>query len=195
MKTVDWAERLEVLRDREGCASYTELAGVLGVSLDTLSAGRTGKQELSSELKADILVRLDEPIDQKFYESIFPERSRSEVSSFLDKRFQPDDTSELPEDFWVDRLDQLQELVSLEGQSKTDANVAGRLKVSNAEISGIRNGTRAPSIPLKIKILDALTYVATRNVLLELLPRKAAQKFKNWDNLRFQNVEERSRDR
>ena len=92
----------------------------------------------------------------------------------------------MSDDFWVGCLDKLQDMVKVEGQRKTDSKVAGHLGVSNAEISGIRNGTRTPSIPLKIKILDSLSYMSTRNILLELLPRKAAKKFKNWDNLRFQ---------
>ena len=186
MDTIDWADRLEKLKLKEECANYTELAHVLRVSLDSLSAGRTGKQELSSEVKADILVRLDEPIDRTVYESIFPESSRPGVALYLENTYEPEGEEVMSDDFWVGCLDKLQDMVKVEGQRKTDSKVAGHLGVSNAEISGIRNGTRTPSIPLKIKILDSLSYMSTRNILLELLPRKAAKKFKNWDNLRFQ---------
>ena len=184
-----WPELIDKLKVQGEYLNYTDLARDLKVSKFKIYSARNGNGELSSETKAEILLRLDEPLNQSIYESIFPEGSRVAVQKHISNNFHPEDESKLQSKFWVRRLDELKALTKDSDDPKstlrTDSAIASSLGVTNAEISGVRNGTKSPSIPTKLKVLDALGYMATRDVLLELLPRKAAIKLKKWDNLRF----------
>ncbi len=191
-----WPALIDKLKVQGEYLNYTDLACDLNVSKFKIYSARNGNGELSSEIKAEILLRLDEPLNQSIYESIFPEGSRVAVQKHISNNFHPENESKLQSRFWVRRLDELKALTEDPDDPKstlrTDSAIASSLGITNAEISGIRNGTKSPSIPTKLKILDALGYMATRDVLLELLPRKAAMKLKKWDNLRFDRKSSRS---
>lgn len=53
------------------------------------------------------------------------------------------------------------------------------------DISHARQGKGALSPATKIKILDTLGYMASRDLLIDLLPKKTADKIWKYDNLRF----------
>ena len=188
LKDDTWPDLIERLKDTGGYTSYSHLARSLGVSPNQLNLARWGKQSLSSELKAQIIVMLKEPISQSMYESLFPNERQAEVRDYLQKAYQPDKDARAPKDFWISCIDELeQKLSSADPEQKrvTAKAIAAHLKITGRELSEVRNGIRSPTIPTKLKILDKLGYMCTRDRLLELLPEKAGKKLRAFDDLRF----------
>lgn len=177
-----WPEKIEQLRDKLGLSGYAALARELGISAQKLADARKGRQELASEVKAAIVGALEEPVSRQTYAAIFPKQARRENAGAIERVFDPEAGERLSADFWVRRLDELRERLG----DVPDSAIARALKISPNTITAARRGAGDLSPSAKLKILDTLGYAASRDLLLNLLPRKAAKKLRDYDNLRFE---------
>ncbi len=194
-----WAGLISRLRKESGAGSYAELARDLEISPPKLADARRGRQELPSEVKVEILGRLGEPVTEDIYKSVYPSKIRAQLEAELGRVYDPESDRRVTRNFWVKCLDRLQKKLSGDsgstGRRVTDVQIAASLGVSNSLISAARNGTGTLSPLAKFRILDSLGYMASRDVLCDLLPRKAAARIKKFESLRFvargQNCTER----
>ncbi|MCU7805631.1 MAG: hypothetical protein KZQ96_20785 [Candidatus Thiodiazotropha sp. (ex Lucinoma borealis)] len=181
-----WPDLVERLKSKVGAPSYAHLARDLGVSPQKLADARKGRQELPSDVKAEILGLLDEPVSQEVYESVFPDSIRQEVSDYVDKVYDPVDSGPVSDGFWIQCLDQLKlRLRDDKSGDIPDSVIAANLGISQSMISTARRGTGALSPAAKFKLIDRLGYMASRDLLCDLLPAKAADRIKKFDTLRF----------
>lgn len=184
-----WPNLIERLREKLSAPSYAHLARNLGVSPQKLADARKGRQELPSDVKAEILGLLDEPVSQEIYESVFPDSIRREISGCLDNVYKPAENGSVSDGFWIRRLDQLKSRLSdgEEGDEGdvTDSVIAANLGISQSMISAARRGTGGLSPAAKFKLLDRLGYMAGKDILCDLLPAKAANRIKKFEKLRF----------
>ena len=176
-----WAEAIDRLKEKIGASSYADLARELEISPQKLADARKGRRELASDVKARILVMLDEPVSDAIYEAVFPTKTRGEVIGVFDKVYDPDEDKKVSKDFWIRRLNQLSAM--LEGVP--DSTIAANLGISQSMISATRSGKGVLSPGAKLKILDSLGYMAGRDLLCDLLPPQAAKRLKRYENLRF----------
>ena len=187
-----WPNLIERLREKLSAPSYAHLARDLGVSPQKLADARKGRQELPSDVKAEILGLLDEPVSQEIYEAVFPDSIRRAISGCLDNVYEPAEKGFVSDEFWIRRLDQLKSRLSdgeegeeVEEVDVTDSVIAANLGISQSMISAARRGTGALSPAAKFKLLDRLGYMAGKDILCDLLPAKAANRIKKFEKLRF----------
>lgn len=176
-----WPELIERLKIKLGARSYAELARDLEMSVQKLADARKGRQELPSEVKAQILGLLGDPVSKELYESVFPRRLRDDVAAHIDGIYDPKREEQVTDDFWIRRLDDLKALLD----DVPDSIVAANVGVSQSMISAARRGTGVLSPGAKLKILDRLGYMASRDLLCDLLPPKAAARLREFEKLRF----------
>lgn len=82
--------------------------------------------------------------------------------------------------WWNARIDDLKQKMDW-----SDARVARRLQISPAMLAHVRAGRRPLTLPARVRLLDALGYVNTRDLLLEILPVDLRDALKEWDNHRL----------
>lgn len=70
-------------------------------------------------------------------------------------------------DWWRQRIDVFKQQSNL-----TDVGVAKRLDISPAMLSHVRDGRRALPIHARLRLLHALDYVITREILLRVMPEE-----------------------
>lgn len=87
-------------------------------------------------------------------------------------------------DFWNARLDLLKTKMGW-----TDVAVARRLEMTPAMLGHVRAGRRLLPTAAKFRLLDALGYQMTRDLLLRLLPSDVGEAIRDADNLRLNVVE------
>lgn len=69
------------------------------------------------------------------------------------------------DEWWIQRIE------GLKRQSKlSDVALAKRLDISPAMLAHVRGGRRALPLQARLRLLDALGYVITRDLLLRVLP-------------------------
>lgn len=71
------------------------------------------------------------------------------------------------EEWWIDKLDRLKRESGL-----SDVALAKRLDISPAMLAHVRVGRRALPLQSRIRLLDAVGYVITRDVFLRLVPEE-----------------------
>ena len=69
------------------------------------------------------------------------------------------------DDWWIQKIESFKQLSRL-----TDVTVAKRLDISPAMLAHVRSGRRALPLQARMRLLDALGYVITRDLLLRILP-------------------------
>jgi transcriptional regulator with XRE-family HTH domain len=187
-----WADAIERLRDRANQSediSFAQLARSLGISPQKLADARNGRQELSSEVKAEILRRLGEPVSAEAFETFFPSKIRPDVLRLLEKVYEPTGKRKIRRDFWMRCLDDLKTLIKKNSETPSehisDGQIAASLGISPSMISKARNGSGELSPVAKLKLLDRLGYMASADILCDLLPPKAAARLRELESLRF----------
>ncbi len=187
-----WADAVERLHEKANLSediSFAQLARDLGISPQKLADARNGRQELSSEVKAEILRRLGEPISAEAYEAIFPSKIRPDVCPLLRKVYEPTGRRKAKRDFWIQCLDDLKTLIKKNSETPSknisDGQIAASLGISPSMISKARNGLGELSPVAKLKLLDRLGYMASTDILCDLLPPKAAARLRRLESLRF----------
>ena len=177
-----WIERLELLkRQDKDLDTYTKLADQLGMSIQGLVNVRRGSQELSVEAKLAVLAELNADVTQSDYVRIFPVGIRASMGDKLAEVYDPENGEELDDGFWGRCIDALKR----KSGAKSDRALANSLSISTTMISEVRKGRNGLSTVAKIRILDTLGYTASRDLLLNLLPRRIGNRIRDFDNLRF----------
>ncbi len=82
--------------------------------------------------------------------------------------------------WWIARINDLGKKMSW-----SDARVARRIHISPAMLAHVRAGRRPLTLPARVRLLDALGYVNTRDLLLEILPVDLRDAVKEWDSHRL----------
>lgn len=85
-------------------------------------------------------------------------------------------------DWWVQRLNELKLRLAL-----SEVGMARRLEISPAMLGHVRAGRRPLPVPARIRLLDALGYVLTRDLLLRLLPDDVRAAVRAADNGRAES--------
>ena len=176
-----WSKKLDQLIEKKSAENDSALAKALKISRQKLNDARRGRQELPGEAKAAVVSALDEPISCEEYAAMFPRKTRESNESLIAEIYDPVDGEKLTPGFWVESLNKLMKLSNV----TSDSALAATLGISPSMISLARQRKGTLSPVAKFKILDALGYMASRNLLIDLLPRKTAEKIKDYDNLRF----------
>lgn len=70
-------------------------------------------------------------------------------------------------EWWIQRLEELKRQTRL-----SDVALAKRLDISPAMLAHVRSGRRALPLQGRVRLLDALGYVVTRDLLLRILPEE-----------------------
>lgn len=81
--------------------------------------------------------------------------------------------------WWIARVDDLKQKMDW-----SDARLARRLQISPAMLAHVRAGRRPLTLPARVRLLDALGYASTRDLLLEILPVDLRDAVREWDNHR-----------
>ncbi|MDC8785996.1 helix-turn-helix domain-containing protein [Roseateles koreensis] len=71
------------------------------------------------------------------------------------------------DDWWIQRIEGLKQQAKL-----SDVALAKRLDISPAMLAHVRVGRRALPLQARLRLLDALGYVITRDLLLRVLPEE-----------------------
>lgn len=71
------------------------------------------------------------------------------------------------DDWWVQKIEGLKQQAKL-----SDVALAKRLDISPAMLAHVRVGRRALPLQARLRLLDALGYVITRDLLLRVLPEE-----------------------
>ena len=119
---------------------------------------------------------------------MFPNKLQEEVSEYLDDIYAPERVEPVKVDFWIRRLDDLKASLR-DGPADPvvpDSVIAANLRISQSMISAARRGTGVLSPAAKLKILDRLGYMASKDILCDLLPPKAGAKLRQFERLRFE---------
>lgn len=178
-----WPEKLEELKKAKGFRTYGDLATYLGMSKSGLANVRSGRQELSVELRLEVLKKLGGEVNEEDFANLFPINTRQSIDGEMDRLFDPDKGHALEQNFWARRIDELKYRFNV----RHDNDLARSLSISPSVISAQRAGKDALSPVAKIKILDKLGYTAARSLLLDLLPPRVKKRLKRFDDLRFEN--------
>ena len=184
-----WPKKLEELKKAKDFQTYGELATDLGMSKSALANVRSGRQELSVEMRLEVLKRLGGKVNEEDFANLFPPNARQSLESEMNRLFDPAKGHALEQDFWSRRIDELKYRFNV----RHDCDLARSLSISPSVISAQRAGKDALSPVAKIRILDKLGYTAARSLLLDLLPPRVKKRLKSFDDLRFENRGEKLR--
>ena len=179
-----WPQKLEELKELKRFRTYGDLAAHLGMSKSGLANVLSGRQELSVELRLEVLKELGGEVNEEDFANLFPLNTKQSFENEMDRLFDPDTGHAMEQDFWARRIDELKYRFNV----RHDNDLARSLSISPSVISGQRAGKDALSPVAKIKILDKLGYTATRSLLLDLLPPRVKKRLKRFDDLRFKKL-------
>lgn len=177
-----WPKKLEDLKKLKRFRTYGDLAAHLGMSKSGLANVRSGRQELSVELRLKVLKELGGAVNEEDFTNLFPLNTKQSFEGEMGRLFDPDTGHDLEQNFWARRIDELKYRFNV----RHDNDLARSLSISPSVISAQRAGKDALSPVAKIKILDKLGYTAARSLLLDLLPPRVKKRLKRFDDLRFE---------